>query len=201
MRGRTSRNKGFTLLEVVIALAVFAFLIGGLLGFLPWSLEGVSKVREQDTAYGLVDGVQIELERMGFTLVEAGTNRLTGFYSPFDEPREAPVELELLLVARREGGLVSFEQVVEKAELAFLNGTQLEEGVNQDIYSKTMGGLVYFNLKMMRNQFHFSDSMTLMPKLTLFQQGGFHKKRDIFSLNVLSFHLGTDMSITQAMVF
>ena len=79
MRGRTSRNKGFTLLEVVIALAVFAFLIGGLLGFLPWSLEGVSKVREQDTAYGLVDGVQIELERMGFTLVEAGTNRLTDF--------------------------------------------------------------------------------------------------------------------------
>jgi len=146
MRGRTSRNKGFTLLEVVIALAVFAFLIGGLLGFLPWSLEGVSKVREQDTAYGLVDGVQIELERMGFTLVEAGTNRLTGFYSPFDEPREAPVELELLLVARREGGLVSFEQVVEKAELTFLNGTQLEEGVVVEEFEKKMGGLVYFNL-------------------------------------------------------
>ena len=146
MRGRTSRNKGFTLLEVVIALAVFAFLIGGLLGFLPWSLEGVSKVREQDTAYGLVDGVQIELERMGFTLVEAGTNRLAGFYSPFDEPREAPVELELLLVARREGGLVSFEQVVEKAELASLNGTQLEEGVVVEEFKKEMGGLVYFNV-------------------------------------------------------
>ena len=29
------------------------------------------QVQEQDTAYGLVDGVQIELERMGFTLVEA----------------------------------------------------------------------------------------------------------------------------------
>ena len=50
------RSQAFTLLEVVIALAVFAFLIGGLLGFLPWSVEGVSKVREQDTAYGLVDG-------------------------------------------------------------------------------------------------------------------------------------------------
>ena len=44
-------KRGFTLLEVVIALAVFAFLIGGLLGFLPWSVEGVSKVREQDIAY------------------------------------------------------------------------------------------------------------------------------------------------------
>ena len=76
----SSASKGFTLLEVVIALAVFAFLIGGLLGFLPWSVEGVSKVREQDTAYGLVDAVQIELERMGFSLVEAGTNRLAGLY-------------------------------------------------------------------------------------------------------------------------
>ena len=40
-------KKGFTLLEVVIALAVFAFLIGGLLGFLPWSVEGVSKVKSR----------------------------------------------------------------------------------------------------------------------------------------------------------
>ena len=87
MKQMVNRIKmGFTLIEVVIALAVFAFLIGGLLGFLPWSVEGVSKVREQDTAYGLVDGIQIELERMGFSLVEAGTNRLQGMYNAFDSP-------------------------------------------------------------------------------------------------------------------
>ena len=63
-----SANQGFTLLEVVIALAVFGFLIGGLLGFLPWGVEGVGKVREQNIAYGLVDAVQVELERMGFGL-------------------------------------------------------------------------------------------------------------------------------------
>ena len=63
----SSKNKGFTLLEVVIALAVFGFLIGGLLGFLPWGVEGVGKVREQNIAYGMVDAVQVELERMGFT--------------------------------------------------------------------------------------------------------------------------------------
>ena len=40
-------KQGFTLLEVVIALAVFGFLIGGLLGFLPWGVQGVGKVREQ----------------------------------------------------------------------------------------------------------------------------------------------------------
>ena len=64
------KGKGFTLLEVVIALAVFGFLIGGLLGFLPWGVEGVGKVRDQNVAYGLVDGVQVELERMGLPVHE-----------------------------------------------------------------------------------------------------------------------------------
>lgn len=139
-------KRGFTLIEVVIALAVFAFLIGGLLGFLPWSVEGVSKVREQDTAYGLVDGIQIELERMGFSLVEAGTNRLQGMYNAFDSPSESTSKFDILLVARRSGGQVALEQVVEEASLALMNSNQLEEGVNQDLLTKETGGVVYFNL-------------------------------------------------------
>lgn len=138
-------NRGFTLIEVVIALAVFAFLIGGLLGFLPWSVEGVSKVREQDTAYGLVDGVQVELERMGFSMVEAGTTRLDGLYSSFDLPRESETKFDLLLVARKEGGGVSFEQVVEEASSSTLNDDETDEGPNQDIFMKEMGGTVMFN--------------------------------------------------------
>ena len=90
-------QKGFTLIEVVIALAVFAFLIGGLLGFLPWSVEGVSKVREQDTAYGLVDGVQVELERMGFSMVEAGTTRLAQLYNALMPPRISDVKYDVLV--------------------------------------------------------------------------------------------------------
>ena len=108
--GSISR-KGFTLLEVVIALAVFGFLIGGLLGFLPWGVQGVGKVREQSVAYGLIDGVQVELERMGFGLVERGTMRWT---NPID-----PLELtpwNVLLVARKKGGQVEFEQVIESDE-------------------------------------------------------------------------------------
>ena len=138
-------NRGFTQIEVVIALAVFAFLIGGLLGFLPWSVEGVSKVREQDTAYGLVDGVQVELERMGFTMVEAGTSRLEGLYSAFDLPRESETKFDLLLVARQEGGKGSFEQVVEEASSSTLNDDETEEGPNQDLFMKEMGGTVMFN--------------------------------------------------------
>ena len=144
---RASSSKGFTLLEVVIALAVFAFLIGGLLGFLPWSVEGVSKVREQDTAYGLVDAVQIELERMGFSLVEAGTNRLTGLYEvDFVDRSRDDVQFDLLLVASRSGGAVAFEQVVENQTTTVLNSDQLDEGPNQDFFEKKKGGVVFFNI-------------------------------------------------------
>ena len=74
VRKRRKHAGGFTLLEVVIALAVFGFLIGGLLGFLPWGVEGVGKVREQNIAYGLVDAVQVEL-REWLSMVERGTHR------------------------------------------------------------------------------------------------------------------------------
>ena len=109
---RKSSKNGFTLLEVVIALAVFGFLIGGLLGFLPWGVEGVGKVREQNIAYGLVDAVQVELERMGFSLVERGTKRIKGI-SSFAPEDMKDKRWSLLLVAPKEGHRVEFEQVIE----------------------------------------------------------------------------------------
>jgi prepilin-type N-terminal cleavage/methylation domain-containing protein len=33
-------RKGFSLVEVIIALAIFGILIGGLLSFLPWGVSG-----------------------------------------------------------------------------------------------------------------------------------------------------------------
>ena len=139
-------KKGFTLLEVVIALAVFGFLVGGLLGFLPWGVEGVGKVREQNIAYGLVDAVEIELERAGFSICEAGTNRLSGMYQQNSDPVSATEEFNLLLVARKEGGAVVFEQVVKKEEIAYLNDpNNLNEGTEIVSSEKDFGGTVYFN--------------------------------------------------------
>ena len=92
-------------------MAVFGFLIGGLLGFLPWGVQGVGKVREQNVAYGLIDGVQVELERMGFSLVERGTMRWTNPTNPQPVP-----PWNVLLVARKVGGQVEFEQVIESEE-------------------------------------------------------------------------------------
>ena len=67
-------KKGFTLLEVILALAVFGFLIGGLLALLPWGVEGAGNVRDRNMAYGMTDAIQVELELMGFGLVETLTN-------------------------------------------------------------------------------------------------------------------------------
>ena len=105
MRVTLKKTKGFTLLEVVIALAVFGFLIGGLLGFLPWGVEGVGKVREQNIAYGLVDAVEVELERMGFSVVESATKRLDDMYNPSSPPLESSEKFSLLLVSPKRAGL------------------------------------------------------------------------------------------------
>ena len=74
------RNRGFTLLEVIIALSVFGFLIGGLLALLPWGVEGAGNVRDRNIAYGLTDAVQVELELMGFGLIEQLTDKSDGEY-------------------------------------------------------------------------------------------------------------------------
>ena len=140
------KKHGFTLLEVVIALAVFGFLIGGLMGFLPWGVQGVGKVREQGIAYGLVDAIEVELERMGFSLVESATKRLEGMYNPTDPPLEASEKFSLLLVSTKEGGLVSFEQVVKEQDQSYLNNPEnKQEGENVDDLKKDFGGLINFN--------------------------------------------------------
>jgi prepilin-type N-terminal cleavage/methylation domain-containing protein len=73
-------NSGFTLLEVIIALSVFGFLIGGLLALLPWGVEGAGNVRDRNIAYGLTDAIQVELELMGFGIVEQLTDQSDGEY-------------------------------------------------------------------------------------------------------------------------
>ncbi len=142
---RNPKN-GFTLLEVVIALAVFGFLIGGLLGFLPWGVEGVGKVREQNVAYGLVDAVQVELERMGFSLVERGTKRILNISSPIPQDL-ADKRWSILLVAPKEGHRVEFEQVVQFSKKMMNDPDSLLEGFMQDRWENESDSsiVVFFN--------------------------------------------------------
>ena len=87
-----------------------------------------------------------------------------------------------------------------KKQNCLLNGTQLEEGVVVEEFKKEMGGLVYFNetddeepISLFENESHaetYPFSTRWIPQ-----------EERYFLIKCFSFHLGTDMSITQVMVF
>jgi len=112
-------NSGFTLIEVIISLAIFGLLIGGVFSLLPWSVNKISEVRDRNTAQSLVDAVDVELQRLGFSIVESGTMRLEGLYRSIGEPEDiVGSEIrKLVLVAPRNGEKVSLEAVVETMQL------------------------------------------------------------------------------------
>ncbi len=148
LKKRPSLYAGFSLVEVIIALAIFGFLIGGLMAFLPWGVDGVSKIKDRNTAMSLIDATQIELERLGFSVVEAGTHRLDGLYEPTGTPIDAAKVNQLILVARRSGGVVSFEQVIQSNQSEESNGLLKIDKENpnaQTEFQKDSGGRVYFD--------------------------------------------------------
>ena len=65
-KNKHSLIEGFTLIEVIISLGIFGLIIGGLFSLLPWGVDNVNKLTDRNTALGLVDAVQVELERLGF---------------------------------------------------------------------------------------------------------------------------------------
>ena len=107
---------GFTLIEVIISLGVFGLIVGGLFSLMPWGVDSVTKIKDRSTALGLVDAVQIELERLGFSIVEHGSKRLTGMYNPLAEPEDDSVVRRLILVSSKKGGRAVLEQVVESPQ-------------------------------------------------------------------------------------
>ena len=113
---RKMTARGFTLIEVIISLGVFGLIVSGLFSLMPWGVENVSKIKDRSTALGLVDAVQVELERLGFSIVEHGSKRLTGLYYPSAEPEDV-VNAEvrrLILVSPRKGGMAVLEQSPRK---------------------------------------------------------------------------------------
>lgn len=142
--------KGFTLVEVIFALSIFGFLVGGLLAFLPWGVDRVAKIKDQNIAISLVDAVQIELERLGFDVVEAGTYRLSGMYDYAEEPVDADYLNQLVLVGKRQGGGVYLERVVQRKQVLGSNG-QVKIDYNKDFgeltnFTKDLGGEIDFDI-------------------------------------------------------
>lgn len=110
-----NNKSGFTLIEVIISLGVFGLIIGSLFSLLPWGVEKANGLVDRNTALGIVDAVQVELERLGFSVVEHGTKRLDGLYDVSNEPSDVNNgEINaLILVAPKNGQRVSLEKVIE----------------------------------------------------------------------------------------
>jgi prepilin-type N-terminal cleavage/methylation domain-containing protein len=109
-----NKNDGFTLIEVIISLGVFGLVIGSLFSLLPWGVGKANNLVDRNTAMGMVDAVQIELERLGFSVVEHGTKRLDGLYDGTNEPSDTSNgEIHaLILTSPRDGQRVSLETVI-----------------------------------------------------------------------------------------
>jgi prepilin-type N-terminal cleavage/methylation domain-containing protein len=142
------KESGFTLVEVIISLGVFGLIIGSLFSLLPWGVEKASGLVDRNIALGMVDAVQVELERLGFSVVEHGTKRLDGLYDGSNEPSDVNNgEINaLILVAPRNGQRVSLEKVVEVnqgskklSNYDLADGKVLEETVTE------YGGLIEFD--------------------------------------------------------
>jgi len=136
---------GFTLIEVIISLGVFGLIVGGLFALLPWGVDKVNYIQDRNTALGMIDAIQIELERVGFSVVERGTKRLNNLYSSDNEPEDiinGKVH-RLILVAPKNGRLVSFE-MVSSVEQTFtdsrLEFVQESSGVDEILNVGTIHG-------------------------------------------------------------
>ena len=147
---RKMTAQGFTLIEVIISLGVFGLIVSGLFSLLPWGVENVSKIKDRSTALGLVDAVQVELERLGFSIVEHGSKRLTGLYNPSGEPEDV-INAEvrrLILVSPKMGGKAVLERVVESQQVRIDNKFKVSPLMISDELDEVvteLGGEIQFN--------------------------------------------------------
>ena len=62
-------TRAFSLVEVVVAVGIFALGIVGVIGLLSPSIKSVTEVADSTVATRLGENIQVELERLGFTTV------------------------------------------------------------------------------------------------------------------------------------
>jgi uncharacterized protein (TIGR02598 family) len=76
---KPSRPKGFTLVEVVVAVGIFALAIVGVLGLLAPTSKNINDVADSDAAARVISAIQTGLQSSGFTSVKA--NLAKTFYA------------------------------------------------------------------------------------------------------------------------
>lgn len=63
-------NKGFSLVEVVVAVGLFAFAVVGVIGLLAPTNRAISDVTDNDAASRAISSIQDGLQRAGFSVVQ-----------------------------------------------------------------------------------------------------------------------------------
>lgn len=70
----SSERRGFSLVEVVVAVGIFALAIVGVIGLLAPSIKAVSEIADTNVAARLAQNIQMELENYGFAPVVTATD-------------------------------------------------------------------------------------------------------------------------------
>ena len=95
MRARRRQTPGFSLVEVIIAVGIFAAAVAVMLALLPSLVRQAAASADSLTAGRLPDGIRLELQRLATT---GGFNNLAGQTTPM----AAPLPATLMLAAPRD---------------------------------------------------------------------------------------------------
>lgn len=86
---KSSRSKGFSLVEVVVAVGIFALAIVGVLGLLAPTSKNISDVSDSDAASRVITAIQSGLQTAGYTSVNASLIANKQFYATKDGSKVA----------------------------------------------------------------------------------------------------------------
>lgn len=103
------RSSAFSLIEVVVALGVFAITIVGVLGLLSPTTQAVSDTLDGGVASRLAETVNAEVERLGFTAVTGSQLVLSSAVSAL------PTNASKLLFATRGGDRICSQGAADTA--------------------------------------------------------------------------------------
>lgn len=126
------KAKGFSLVEVVLAIGIFALAVVALLGLLGPTLESVQAVRDQNKATAIISKVNTFLQTYEPSLDGIDESRFNYFYEELVDDDEI-VLLAWFDEERPEGHYINFVDDPQRMNDTF---TELEKGVSDGVVFK-----------------------------------------------------------------
>lgn len=89
LKGPLLRTDGFSLVEVVVAVGIFALAIVGVIGLLVPTSKNISDVSDSDAASRVISAIQSGLQKAGYAAVRTSMNDNLTFYATKDGSKVA----------------------------------------------------------------------------------------------------------------